>query len=446
VSVFTLDGRSLRVVRVAVGVLLLLDLVFRAGALEAHYSDAGALPRDAFTLSQWEWAWSLHMLSGSVWFEAVLFALTFVALLLFTLGRFTFWSNLLSLGLVISMHARNPLLRDGQDDLARVLLFFFLFLPMQGGTFKVKSAGTVGITLQVVLLYWVSVRHKLVSPWWTSLTALQSALSLRRYQTPFAQWLLGFPEALRVLTVGALVVETLGPLLLLAAWNRPRIRLGVVVTMCGLHLGMWSCLRLGIFPLLCCATWLLFLPWPEAALLPDKQPRWVAGAVAAALSIVVALNVQNALQVQLPYALNVVARSVGLQQWWGVFAPGKEEGTVVDGWFWAQGHTKDGQLISLDLKQFSSSAEPPPLMRFESSRWRHLLAGLTSVGWPQGSSQWRTQQRAREALASWLCRSWNADHPEAPLTHLYLFWFRHELLHPVPVERVLLAQGMCEGG
>jgi hypothetical protein len=128
-----------------------------------------------------------------------------------------------------------------------------------------------------------------------------------------------------------------------------------------------------------------------------------------------------------------------------VFAPGKDEGTVQDGWYWAQGHTKDGQLISLDVPQFTSSDTPPPVLRFQSSRWRHLFAGLTTVGWPKGSVQWRTQQRSREALASWLCRRWNEDHPEQPLTHLYLFFFRHELGHPVPTERVVLAQGECGG-
>lgn len=444
--IFTLDGRSLRIGRIGVGALLLLDLLFRAGALEAHYSDAGALPRDAYTLSQWEWSWSLHALSGSVVFEAALFALTAVALLLFTLGRFTFWANLLSLLLLISMHARNPLLRDGQDDLARVLLFFFLFLPMNAGAVKVRNAGTVGLTLQVVLLYWVSVRHKLVSPWWTSLDALHSALSLRRYQTPFAQWLLSYPDVLKALTVGALAVETLLPLALLVFWNRPRIRLGVVVGMCGLHLGMWSCLRLGIFPLLCVVTWLMFLPWPDAPKLERKEPRWVPFAVGAALAVSLLLNVQNALQVPMPLPLNVVARSVGLQQWWGVFAPGKEEGTVSDGYFWVQGRGKDGQLVTLDVPYFTSSPEPPPVLRFESSRWRHLLAGLTSVGWPKGSAQWRTQQKAGEALAGWLCRAWNEEHPDAQMTHLYLFFFRHELGHPVPATRELLGDGNCPAG
>src|SRR5262249_51266362 len=110
------------------------------------------------------------------------------------------------------------------------------------------------------------------------------------------------------------------------------------------------------------------------------------------------------------------------------------------------GQTRDGQLATLDVPYFTSSDEPPPLLRFESSRWRHLLAGLTSVGWPPGSVQARTQQRAREALASWLCRRGNAAHPHAPRPPLYLFFFRHALGQKAPVERTLVAQGACDGG
>ncbi len=442
---FSLETKSLHLSRRLIGLCLLIDLFIRSRALEAHYSDDGVLPRDAFSLSQWDWAWSLHTLSGSVAFEGVLFGLTAVALLAFTLLPNARWPAVASLALILSMHARNPLLRDGQDDLARVLLFFYALVPPTWAA-KVRGPGTVGLTLQVCVLYWASLLHKLVSPWWTDLGALSHVLSMRRYQTGLAQQLVGFTGALSVVTAASMALELLGPLLLLVGWNRPRIRIGVIAAMCGLHLGMAAMLRLGAFPYLCVAMWLAFLPGPPEGHVEQRAaPKWEWGVAFAAITLVVLLNVQNLTHVALPAPLNVVARAIGLQQWWGVFAPTKDEPYVADGWYWAQGRTQTAQLVTVDVPYFSSSDTPPAQLVFASSRWRHLLANLSVVGWPPHSAQARTQQRSRDALTAWLCEDWNNEHPEQRLTHLYLFWFRHEVGHVAPVDRVLLGEASCNG-
>jgi hypothetical protein len=442
---FTFNAKSLALGRTLIGLLLLADLGFRATALEAHYSDLGALPRDAYVLSQWDQAWSLHLLSGSVAFEAALFALTAAALLAFAVGFHTRVANVVAWLLYLSLCARNPLLRDGQDELGRVLLFFCLFLPLDGKRqpAQVRSAGTIAFTLQVVLIYLASVAHKLQSPWWTSLQALNHVTHMRRYQTGFAQWLQHFPAALEGLTVAAMVLEAFAPLALLVFWNRPRVRMLVVLAMCGLHLGMWANIRIGTFPLLCVATWLMFLPtafWGGLVEAPSPEPKWT-NAAYAPLALVALLNVQSVLHFGLGSAVNVPARALGLQQWWGVFAPTKAEGHVSDGWLWAQGRTAAGELVTVDVPWFTSSPEPPAFLEWPNTRWRHLFANLTVVGWPSGSAQGRTQAKAREAVVRWMCRTWNREHPEARLAQLYVFFFRHRLGEAVPVTRELLGSG-----
>ncbi|MBK7860972.1 MAG: HTTM domain-containing protein [Archangiaceae bacterium] len=447
--VFTFNAKSLALGRVSIAALLLIDLGVRFSSLEAHYSDAGALPRDAYTLSQWDQAWSLHLLSGATGFEGALFALTALALVAFGAGFHARLANAVAWLLYLSLCARNPLLRDGQDELGRLLLFFCLFLPLErrprgeAVVPLVRSPGTVAFTAQVLLVYWSSVVHKLQSPWWTSLQALENVAHMRRYQTGFAQWLAQYPSLLELGTVGALAIEALGPLCLVLFWRRPRWRVGVVVAMSALHLGMWSMIRIGTFPALCVATWLMFLPaavWRKPtspAPAPDRFSRLALGG----LALAALLCVQNVLHFALPAFINVPARALGLQQWWGVFAPTKAEGHVSDGWLWAQGRTAAGALVTVDVPWFTSSVDPPPMLRWADVRWRHLFANLTVVGWPANSAQGHTQALARTNTVRWMCRQWNREHPDQRLSQLYVFFFRHRLGETAPVTRELLGSG-----
>ena len=61
-----LDLRSLAVFRFCVGLLLIVDLIFRTADLRAHYTDFGIMPRSA---AAGEFAnlyyWSFHFANGS---------------------------------------------------------------------------------------------------------------------------------------------------------------------------------------------------------------------------------------------------------------------------------------------------------------------------------------------------------------------------------------------
>jgi vitamin K-dependent gamma-carboxylase-like protein len=396
-SAFELEVKSLSVGRIALGLLLLADLGIRATDLTAHYTDQGILPRGAFNNADWDVLWSLHALSGSAAWEALLFAVAALFLGAFTLGYRTFFANIGAWLLTVSLHGRNPFLRDGQDDLARVLLFWMLFLPMgacfsldaragrpshpmQTSRATVLSAGSVGLTLQMLAIYWISVIHKAISPWWSSGDALLYTFSLRRYQTPIAQALLSYPGLLRAGCYLAIAAELVGPALLLVPFNRRAMRIAAVVVTSGLHLVMGLNLRLGLFPLISIAAWLLFLPSFGAPPAPVESPaarqqKWALPArvaVIAALVIVALVNVQNVLQARIPVA-PYAARLVGLQQWWGVFAPRAGEG-VVDGWYQATALDESGATFDLHTPETLWSADAPKLLTFKSSRWRHSFA------------------------------------------------------------------------
>jgi hypothetical protein len=66
---FALDTRSLALLRVALGVLLLLDWIDRLPDLRTHYSDEGIIPREILTGVL---PISVHLFHGSAWFQGLL--------------------------------------------------------------------------------------------------------------------------------------------------------------------------------------------------------------------------------------------------------------------------------------------------------------------------------------------------------------------------------------
>ena len=72
-TIFGCDLRSLALVRVCLGAIIIADLVLRARTFVAHYTDAGAVPRSALMLIDSHVSASLHMISGTGWINGVLF-------------------------------------------------------------------------------------------------------------------------------------------------------------------------------------------------------------------------------------------------------------------------------------------------------------------------------------------------------------------------------------
>ncbi len=86
-NLFAIDPRSLALFRIAIGLLLLADLLVRATDLTAMYTDDGMFPRAVihhhFTSI---WIWSFHFGSGTWAFQAVLFGIAAVLALALLVG------------------------------------------------------------------------------------------------------------------------------------------------------------------------------------------------------------------------------------------------------------------------------------------------------------------------------------------------------------------------
>lgn len=185
---FGIDTRALAAYRIALGLLLILDLALRSRDLRAHYTDFGVLPRAA--LSEKLQYLSIHTISGDAWVQALLFVIAGLVAAAFVVGYRTKLATLVSFVLLVSLHARNPLVLNGGDLLFRRLLFWSLFLPLgerwsvdalraeETPRTRVSNAASAVLLLQVLAVYATNAVVKLRGDLWVNGEAIQYVFSL----------------------------------------------------------------------------------------------------------------------------------------------------------------------------------------------------------------------------------------------------------------------------
>ena len=273
---FRLDIRSLMLFRIALGLLLMADVLHQWNDLGMFYTDSGVLPRSIAlaVFRSGHRLWSFHMWNGSLLFQQALFCCEFLAAFGLLIGYRTPLMTLLCWVLVNSHQVRNPLILAGGDMLLRLVLFWSLFLPLgaygsldcrseenkAGADQEFSSLGTAGFLLQICFLYWFSVSFKTDPAWHAQGTAVAEALRYEPLARPAAASLLRYPKLLTLLTHGTIGLERWGPLLLFSPLaNRP-LRLVAVMLFIAFHMTLGLCLDLGIFSYVAVISWLAILP------------------------------------------------------------------------------------------------------------------------------------------------------------------------------------------
>jgi hypothetical protein len=407
--VFALDLRSLALLRVGLGLVCLLTLAERAGDFVFFFSDTGCLPRSWLFREHFPAAaFSVYSVTGNLWLLGLMYAFHAASAVAVTLGWHTRAATVALWLMTASLHTRNPLLLDGGDEVARVILFWALFLPwgqvwsldarrpsgVKGGGERppatVSNPWTAAFVLQLAQVYfWAGVMK--VGVEWSDGSAGQLFLTLEHMLYPWSARLLDYPEALAWLSRFVRDAEVCLPLLLLLPLATPIWRLLLVVVFSGFHL---SLLAIGTFPRLSLTFLVVTL-----ALLPSQvwdgwrspAPRWRAtlasGVVTSLLLLLVtAWNVyQSAYIVELPrrFVLPAVPKAVvtacGLNQFWAFFSPYPSR---IHGWVVAEARLSDGRVIDLMTGGSPLWSKPVPLHRhYKNHSWRMLCrAAVTMPG------------------------------------------------------------------
>ena len=467
---FGLDLRSLAALRITLAGYLLWDLADRARALEAHYTDLGVYPvamqrfaheNDGYPWEEWgvHWPnyWSLHALRGDLNWEVFLFAVNALILVGMLVGYKTRLTMLLSWFFLASLHNRNPMVLHGGDNMARVLLFWSLFLPLgarwsldgsaairraygESVPRRVLSLAGFGLLWQVALVYFLTAYWKQGADWHREGTALYYALSIDYFGTWPGRLLRQSLWLTKLGTWGSLCWEAFGPLLLFVP--KDRVRIFVV-------LGFWTfhLLGIGIFmdvwplPAISAILWVGLLPgsfwdglaaWferrPESVVktrllgiytklvalrnrrvracverripLPDFRASFL-GTVFA-LPFVFFITCWNLIDAKTPVAgilngpfqaVRWLAPFTRLDQRWNMFSPYPSH---EDGWFAMPAVTKDGRTFDAFTRQPVAWAKPAEVrLMFPNERWRKYLTNLWSK---EHRWQWRS-------YSDWACAS-----------------------------------------
>ena len=176
-ELFTVDLRSLAIMRIGIAIVLIVDLIYRFSDISALYSDEGILPRNTYIDYFDSWYFSIYLISGLPIVHAFLFLLTGFVAFFFLIGYRTRLINIVLWFLVSSLHTRNQFVLTGGDTLLCLLLFWGIFLPLGAyWSFDKKliskkeaiptsyfSLGVVALYLQIAFVYFFTALCK-VSP------------------------------------------------------------------------------------------------------------------------------------------------------------------------------------------------------------------------------------------------------------------------------------------
>ena len=274
-QIFGIDLRSLALFRVAIGSILIIDLLVRLSDLRAHYTDLGVLPRNVLienTFSSWQF--SLHLMNGSFNGQMLLFALQLVFAFLLLVGYRTRVATMVSWILLVSLHSLNPMVLIGADDVLRVTMFWAMFLPL-GARFSVDralstntepipnthvSAGTIALLSQVSVIYLFSFLYKLHPVWIGEYSALYYMFNIDIFANEFANLLLNFSTVLKFMTATFVWLELASAVVVWSPFFTTHVRLFIILGIFSMHIGIASTMGLGIFPFVSIAAILVFLP------------------------------------------------------------------------------------------------------------------------------------------------------------------------------------------
>jgi len=274
-QIFGLDTRSLAAARIALGLLIVLDVYGRVIDFNTFYTEAGVLPRakvlELYHRTEYV---SLFLASGASWWTGVCFAIEALAGACFMLGYRTRTSLWIAWFMMLGCHARfSPVLQAG-DLLLRLLLFWSFFLPM-GARFSLdsmKKRVTHGKDATVVGLATFAVLFQVSAVYiWTGLlkngrewldgTAVYYALRLDYFaKQPLTDMLLAQETLMEYMTHFTLYFELYGPFILLVPFFFGIVRSVVVLAFMGLHVGFFFFLEIGLFPWISIASWVFLLP------------------------------------------------------------------------------------------------------------------------------------------------------------------------------------------
>ena len=271
---YSIDGRSISLFRISLGVVLLIDILLRIPEIGSFYTDNGVLPRYVeLTNTVNHFKFSIHHAFGSIFGQVLIFVLHLFVTTLFIFGHQTKLTTFILWVLTSSLHSRNYLVLQSGDTALRLFIFWSLFLPIHGNhsfdtyskklklvTNKFFNVGTLAIFSQIAIIYFFAGYEKSYESYFLSGDALRLAMNLERYATTFGHSLLAFPEFLKFGSRFSYLAELLCPIFLFFPFKNWIFRSVILFCFLSFHIGTVFMMEVGFFPFISITMWILLIP------------------------------------------------------------------------------------------------------------------------------------------------------------------------------------------
>jgi hypothetical protein len=405
---YSFDLRSLALQRISVALVLLVDAYIRMTDISAHYTAEGVLPIGSF--DGFKFIFSYFPDNNFTYY--VFFTVYIICIFSFLIGFKTKIFNFICWWMLCQLHARNPYILQGGDDLLRIALFWLMLLPTNKRwsadsyyssekiiSNKNFSFANIGYLCLIASVYLFSSLLKNSAEWQTEGTAIYYALSLDQLVLPLGKMIYPYPWLLKFLTHTVYSIEIVAPILLLLPFRKLR-NFSLLLMIC-MHIGIGSTLFVGLFFIISIFTLpaiyqgnfldkienlrfykLLFQQSKVKGHDTNYKNNVVIEFLSIALIIYCAIwNLSNLKY--FPYELSKDYQKIGyslrLDQNWAMFAP-----TVFkdDGWFIAEGISKQNKTRTnlLDGTSPIDYNKPENIVQmFKNDRWRKYSENILFI-------------------------------------------------------------------
>jgi len=429
------DNRALALMRIALGLVVLIDLFIRLGDLNVFYGDDGVWPSAyVYSFGGKLGMWSLCTVFKAKSWIVFLFVLNVFAACTFTIGYKTRLSNLLLWILTLSFQNRNLYILQAGDDLLRLLLFWGLFLPwhqyfcIDKQTEKKSesdSLGKLGYLLLPASVYFFSAALKTSTQWTNEGTAIYHALSLDALRTNLGTWLYQSPILTKFLTHTVYYVEWILPFLILWPSKKGQSRMFAFILILVLHFGFSLFMHIGLFALISIVAGIGLIPgyvldhiFKNQSIQSEliKQNHFYIqlknGLALVCLFLCLSVNVSSLSQFnyQLKKQIWVPIYILRLDQFWGMFAPAVP---TQNNWMVYQAYNQIGQQYDIwnDQEYVDFNKNINSNRGFKSDRWRKLAENVQNEHY-----SFLRPHYCRQVL-----KHWNNEHPKNKMSTLNLY-------------------------
>jgi hypothetical protein len=278
-----IDARTLALFRILVGLLIIGDVLARAGTFYYFYTEDGVVPQELAQARTVDYAFSFFFFTTSTPVIAALFVLHGLFAVQLILGYRTRLATIISFLFVISLDNANPLITSHADSLFRLLVFWAIFLPLgerwsidalQRATpprRAIASIASAAMLFQMIYMYVLNGFLKTLSDAWKTGQATPFIFGLDDMTYFLGTVLRNYPTMLEYggwLWFGMLLGSPL--LLILPGWPRAALTGMFAIA----HLSFAVTVRIGGFGWVAMSGVVLFLPskfWDDLASLAARR-------------------------------------------------------------------------------------------------------------------------------------------------------------------------------